>query len=198
MASSVASAPSAQTISVPTTGDASKTFTATFKDQYGVDWIAAHDGLTAELSPSVGTVSVSNNVATVKAKRGVFDELSNYSSSTGKGSANLNVKFGNATTSCTVTFQAPQYTIFFKDHAGNTNSANDKKYYYGANVNIASIAPSNSHTQLEGDDAQHQNWKWNETSISKVVGNVTVSEIEDVKADHTGWSALVVTVPATC
>lgn len=199
VASSVASAPSAQTISVPTTGDASKTFTATFKDQYGVDWIAAHDGLTAELSPSVGTVSVSNNVATVKAKIGVFDELSNYSSSTGKGSAKLNVKFGNATTSCTVTFQAPQYTISFKDHAGNTNSANDKKYYYGANVNnIVPIAPSNSHTQIEGDDVQHQNWVWNIDDIDKVVKDVTVSEIQDVKENHSGWSALVVTVPAKC
>lgn len=56
----VYSAPSAQTITVPNGGgSASKTFSATFKDQYGVYWTGG--GYSYSIDPKVGTLSYDNS-----------------------------------------------------------------------------------------------------------------------------------------
>ncbi|MBR2079949.1 MAG: hypothetical protein IJ962_06975, partial [Clostridia bacterium] len=131
--SAVVSNPTAQTLSVPATGSVSNTFTATYKDQYGVT--IAGSGATGKLDSTISGVelTMNGNSATVKATIEAIDSFiaaGKYNTSTGKATSTLTITNNGVEASCTVTFQAPSYTVTWKNW-NNTTLETDYTQYYG-------------------------------------------------------------------
>lgn len=169
----------AATINVPKTGDASKSFTATFMDQYKVGWSASYDGLTASLSPNIGTVSVSNNVATVKADLSVFDDANlSYNTSTGQGVVKLTMNFGSASTSCNVTYKAPKYDLTVKYYNDTVAKTFTDKGYYKQSVTLTD-SELGSNTAANITDKTHTYYKWPDNKTVVLDGNKEFKEIID-------------------
>lgn len=184
--SSVRSAPTAQTITVPKYDSASKTFTATFNDQYGVQWPGTGGTSSSfETELSGVTVTTSGNTATVTANKNVFGSLSNYNSSTGIGTAKLNMTNNGVTASCDVTFQAPSFSLTYKDINGATKKT--ANYYYGTTLDCASLAPANTAiTQISGDDRYHQTYRWDTSDyVTAITSDTVIDEIKDTAESHT-------------
>ena len=168
------------TVNVPKSGTASVDFTATFKDQYkvamaGSSTVNTIDGATTTVSGSKVTVTADNNV---------FGKLSNYNSSTGKGTATLKVTNNNVSTSCTVTFQSATYSLKFEDISGNTKYSK-VDYYYNAAVDCASIASGIANT-VTIDENFHQQYEWNTSRyVSNIITDVVINEVAKPQAAHT-------------
>ena len=182
---SVDVAPSAGTINVPKSGSATGSFTAKYKDQYDV--AIDGSGATATFDPVTGaTISMSGNTATVTADKSVFDNLSGYSTSTGKATSTLKITNNGVTTSCTVTFQAPKFNLKFQNLDGTSLSSVD--YYYKTSVDCASIASGlkNSVKKIDGDEDYHQNYKWDTTKyVTSITADTVITEVASDKAAHT-------------
>lgn len=172
---SVSTALSAQTITVPNGGgSASKTFTAIFKDQYGVEWGAGgySYSLNAMHAAGASTSYNNNDTITVTADQTVFDNLSTYNSSTGKATTTLNILCGNASTSCTVTFQSSLYTVGFNDACGTVHN---KTCYYNGSVTAPGACAK------DPDNSYHYAFSsWNDTTFSGIKANKSVT------ANYTG------------
>lgn len=165
---------SAQTITVPNGGgNASKTFTVALADQYDVKW--NHNSASGwSLSPLPAGVSTShgNNSLTITANQTVFDNLSNYNSSTGKATATLTLTTGSITTSCTVTFQSSDYIVAFNDACGTVHNKTCK---YNGSV----TAP----TPCKKSPSETEHYKfsgWNDTTYTGIKANKSVT------ANYTG------------
>lgn len=185
--SAVVSNPTAQTVTVQKTGISNaKSFTATYKDQYGVTM--AGSGATAAFDPALtgASITMSGNTATVTAGLNVFNNLTNYSTSTGKGTRTLKITNNGVVASCTVTFQAPKFNLKFNNIAGTTVYTSD--LYYKAAVDCASIASglANSVTQIADNNNQHQTYVWDTTTyVTSLTADTVVTEVSDKLADHT-------------
>ena len=130
------------TINVPKDGTVKATYTANFVDQYGVAWVSAMSGGTASINPAPTGVTLtrSNSKAVytvdLEASRTLFDNISTYNKSTGKATTTLTVSAGGGSKTSTITFQAPQYTVYFDD-PGVTS----KNYYHGAPLGSTLAVP---------------------------------------------------------
>ena len=186
--SSVRSAPVAQTISVPKTGSASKTFTATFNDQYGMQWPST-SGMSVALSPALSgaTATISGNTATVKADLSVFNNAA-YNSSNGEIKTVLQIIQNNKIASCDVTFKAPQYNVYLNNFAGNTVKTFSNIGYYNQQVSLSeSDLPANTPaTEIDGNDNYHQPYEWDvaATQAFNIMADTTFKEIKSTLANN--------------
>ncbi len=187
---SVRTAPTAQTISVPKGSSASKTFTAYFNDQYGMQWPSSN-GLTAALSPTLtgASVSLSGNTATVTGDNDVFDN-SGYNSSNGQIKTTLQMTQGGKTASCDVTFQAPKYNVYLQNFAGNTVKTYSNLGYYNQSVTLTDLPANTAIAQIAGDEVYHQPYKWpdNTANAFNLDGDTTYKE-EKAPVESHSWSA---------
>ena len=185
--SSVRTGPVAQTISVPKTGSASKTFTATFNDQYGMQWPST-SGMSVNLSPafSGASVSLSGNTATVTGNMNVFGNA-DYNSSNGQIKTKLNMTQGGVTASCDVTFQAPQYSVYLNNYAGTTVKTYSNIGYYNQSVTLTDIPANTKTVQIPGDATYHQPYKWPEgiSNAFNITQDTTYTEVKATPESHT-------------
>ena len=184
--SSVKTGPVAQTISVPKTGSASKTFTAYFNDQYGMQWPSSN-GMSVNLSPafSGASVSLSGNTATVTGNMNVFGNA-DYNSSNGQIITKLNMTQGSVTASCDVTFQAPKYNVYLKNVAGTTVKTYSNIGYYNQSVTLTDLPANTATAQIAGDDTYHQPYQWpaNATQAFNITSDTTFTEVKAGQEAH--------------
>ena len=156
----VRSAPVAQTITVPKTGSASTTFTATFNDQYGMQWPSSN-GMTVALSPafSGASATISGNTATVTGNMNVFNNTA-YNSSNGQIKTVLQMTLGGKIASCDVIFQAPKYNVYLENFAGNIVKTYSNIGYYKQSVTLTDLPANTATAQIAGDDDNHQPYEW--------------------------------------
>ena len=164
------------TLTVPNGGTAvSKSYTVTVSDQYGVDWPGAVTAVTdpgaITTDANCGSVSVSGKTVTVNVKDKAFSQISDYDSSTGKGTAKLTVTCGGKSTSATLTLQSSKYYVYFKD-AKDTHTT--ECYYNGS---VVSQAPAKGCAKA-ADDSNHYAFKeWDDKVYSNITANKTVNAV---------------------
>lgn len=182
---SVGTAPTAQTISVPKGSSASKTFTAYFNDQYGMQWPSSN-GLDVALSPDLtgASVSLSGNTATVTGNNNVFNN-SGYNSSNGQIKTTLQMTQGGVTASCDVTFQAPKYNVYLQNFAGNTVKTYSNLGYYNQSVTLTGLPENTSPSPVSDDEHQLYEWPANAKSAFNITSDTTFTEVKGAVADHT-------------
>ncbi|MBQ7005716.1 MAG: hypothetical protein IJN68_04730 [Clostridia bacterium] len=185
--SSVRSTPVAQTISVPKTGSASKTFTATFNDQYGVQWPSSK-GMSVNLSPALSGASatISGNTATVTGNMNVFGNAG-YNSSNGQIITKLNMTQGGVTASCDVTFQSPKYDVNLYYFNGNLAKTYSNIGYYNQSVTLTDTPANTKTVQIPGDNDYHQPYKWPEdiSGAFNIDQDKTYTEVMAAHERHT-------------
>ncbi len=188
--------PKPETISVPASGTASKTFTATYMDQYGV--AIAGSGATAALDSEIKgtTVTISGNTATVAASLEAIDTFianGKYSTSTGKAEAELTITNNGVAASCTVTFEAPKFPVYWKNWNGTTLET-DSNQIYMSTPTYNGTTP----TRASDGDNKYTFSGWS-PAVGQVTGDTTYTATFDATA-HT-WPAEYKeenTIPATC
>ncbi|MBQ8028843.1 MAG: hypothetical protein IJ262_05505 [Clostridia bacterium] len=184
--SKVVSNPTAQTVTVQKTGISdSKSFTATYKDQYGVTM--AGSGATGAFDPALtgASITMSGNTATVTAGLDVFNNLTNYSTSTGKGTRTLKITNNGVVASCTVTFQAPKFSLKFNKQDGTNVYSND--LYYKSAVDCGTIASGLENSVVNtGDATYHDTYIWDTSKyVTSLTADTVVTEVKDKSVEHT-------------
>ena len=184
--SSVRSAPTAQTITVPKSGSASKTFTATFNDQYGMQWPSSN-GMSVALSPDFdgASATISGNTATVTGNMNVFNNAG-YNSSNGQIKTILQMTLGGKTASCDVTFQAPKYNVYLQNFAGNTVKTYSNIGYYKQSVTLTDLPANTATAQIAGNETYHQPYQWPATinNAFNITGDTTFNEVKSNLEAH--------------
>lgn len=180
-----------KTITVPKTGDSTAvTLKPIFKDQYGVYWIAGGYGYEWSSAPSTDAYTISydnNQTYTLSANTKVFESGLPYDTAKGKATTTLTVKCGEKSTSCTITFQAPSYSLQFKGVGGDIKHS--QNVYHNVPVNIQLLARDIPNSKIAIDDEYHRLYTWDVTSGDVYVkSDITVNEKEDEKALHTPLS----------
>ncbi len=164
-----------QTIPVPNGGStASKTFTTSFKDQYGQTWPSGATTFSASPSATDGgfAVSQSGNSYTITASQSVFDKISGYSSGSGQATTTVTYAAGSVSKTFTVTFQSSSYTVDFNDACGTVHN---KTCYYNGTVTPPTACAK------DPDNSYHYAFSsWSDTTFSGITANKSVT------ANYTG------------
>lgn len=184
----VQTALSDKTIDVPKTGNSTAvTLKPIFKDQYGVYWIAGGYGYEWSSAPSTDAYTISydnNQTYTLSANTKVFESGLPYDTATGKATSTFTVKCGEKSTSCTITFQAPSYSLQFKGVGGDIKHS--QNVYHNAPVDIQLLARDIPNSKIAIDDEYHRLYTWDVTSSGDVYvkSDITVTEKEDITEVH--------------
>ena len=189
----VDSAASAQTIEVNKAGTSgTATLTTTYMNQYGVAISGNVSASFPDALKSSTEITTNANTVTVKAKgKEVFDVLSNYSISTGKGSADLTITCNGVSYTVTVTFQAPQYDITWKSEGTTVHT--DKVYYKGAIPSYDGNRP----TKATDNDNKYEFVGWDAETSGTVYEDMTFNAKFEA-TPHTLATREENIVPATC
>lgn len=170
---------------VPAGGNTSQTFTAVAKDQYGVKWGSTWTGSFADTGVQQSGASIAPNGDTIKitATEYIFDQLSNYNLTTGKGSTKFKMSLGSVSKEWDVTFQANKHTV--KYFNCKDEELTPKEFYYGTPLSEAmKNLPVNSVTQIEGDtQGVHQTYKW----VCYNNADNIVSDLANTKITNSGY-----------